>query len=487
PRNVFLTYDGRAKLMDFGIAKAKDALHVTVAGMLKGKVTYMAPEQAMNLPVDRRADVFAAGVLLWESLVGRKLWDKVPLNEVLLRLTRHDLPPAPSVLVADLPFELDRICARALAPDREQRYPTALEFREDLERYMADSGDEVHPREIGQYLATAFADDRAAQRAFVEANVRKQPGDGGEIARLPGPEPVESVGRIRAVPTAHAFAGPPPAGAPFLPPAGGSYPPPANSAFPPPAGGSYPPPPNSAFPPPANAPFPPPAGVPFAPPGSPYASGPPAPARGVPSAPPPPLAPPAPPPPRRRSVWLVAAFAVVGSLASAAVGVLLAVRADPPIASVASAAPAEPSASAAPFLAFSLRVSPPDARVFLDDAELPPEAWNGLRPRDGRPHRLRVEAEGYVPRAQSVVFDDDKLALSITLDKRRAEPLASSSAAPPAASPPSASAASPPSASAPPPPRPRHPRPAPDAPASDAHPRGAKGKRAVAPAPADAD
>jgi eukaryotic-like serine/threonine-protein kinase len=202
PKNVFLTYDGRTKLTDFGIAKAKDALHVTIAGMLKGKITYMAPEQAKNTAVDRRADVFAAGVILWEMLVGRKLWDKVPVNEVLLRLTRYDLPPPPSILVADLPSDLDAICARAMAPTRDERYATALEFREDLERYLRASGEEIHPREVGQFVASTYAEERRTRRTLVETHLKRLSGqdDGGEIARLADSEQNDSVGRIRAAP-----------------------------------------------------------------------------------------------------------------------------------------------------------------------------------------------------------------------------------------------------------------------------------------------
>jgi serine/threonine protein kinase len=380
PKNVFLTYDGRAKLMDFGIAKAKDAMHVTVAGVLKGKVTYMAPEQALNLPVDRRADVFAAGVMLWEMLVGRKLWEKVPINEVLLRLTRHDLPPAPSVLVADLPSELDRICARAMAPAREERYPTAIEFREDLERYLSDAGEEVHPREVGQFLAAAFAEERAARRGLIEGHLRSLASQGGnEIARLPGPAPHESVGRIRAVP--------PPRGSGAI------------------AASSYGPPPNPAF-----GPLP-------------------TPMTAVSTRPP--------PPERRRAYLALAALALFGSVATAAFGVRLALSPGPstPPADAAPATatpePAPNDAAPAPLTALTLRVTPPQARVFLDDAELPPETWVGTHPRDGRAHRLRVEAEGYAPYAQEIAFDESERTLAVALDKAPAE------AAPPPAPAPS--------------------------------------------------
>ncbi len=421
PKNVFLTYDGRAKLMDFGIAKAKDALHVTVAGMLKGKVTYMAPEQAQNLPVDRRADVFAAGVVLWEMLVGRKLWEKVPLNEVLLRLSRHDLPPAPSVLVADLPSELDRICARAMAPARDDRYPTALEFREDLERYLSDSGDEVHPREVGQFVASAFAEERQARRALVEAAVRGLAGpEGGEIAQLMGPDQRESVGRIRAAPPS-ALGG----NGPYVPP-----------------GAS------------------PPHGIPFNPLPAPVVA---------PSTPPPTS------PPKRWSPLFIA-FAVLGSLASAAFGARFAMRAERGLGAPKASAEATTSASPA-LLALTLKVTPPQAHVFLDDAELPPEAWSGMHPRDGRPHRVRAEAEGYLPHSQVVVFAEPSLSLPITLDKRPAEP------APPAASapPPPASSAAPAASALPRRPRPPAPRASEPASTSAEVPPRVKPKRRIEP------
>jgi len=223
PHNVFLTYDGQVKLVDFGIAKALDACHETVAGTLKGKVTYMAPEQARDASaVDRRVDVFAAGAILWETLAGRKLWDGAPVNEVLVRLTRGDLPPGPAAFAPDVPPELDRICAKAIAADREARYPTALAFREALERYMVESGEGATAHELGAFISAAFADERAASRSQVDAELTRlksgQPedalvtlaapaGDRAPFSVPPGPLTVRS-----AVQSAIAFAGRPDAG-----------------------------------------------------------------------------------------------------------------------------------------------------------------------------------------------------------------------------------------------------------------------------------
>jgi serine/threonine protein kinase len=138
PQNVLVTYDGHIKLLDFGIAKAADNRQLTLAGTLKGKVAYMAPEQAAAGlggkvgPIDRRADVFAVGVMLWEALVGRRFGEGQ--SEVQI-LSARLLGPGPSVLELrpDADPALAAVCDRAMAHDPAQRYPTASAFFEALE------------------------------------------------------------------------------------------------------------------------------------------------------------------------------------------------------------------------------------------------------------------------------------------------------------------------------------------------------------------
>ena len=179
PQNLFITYDGQIKLVDFGIAKASDSVTQTEGRGLKGKLAYMSPQQANGDPVDRRTDVFAAGVMLWEMLGDRRLWDGCNEATVARRLVDHDLP---DLALADVPERLLAICKRALAPAADDRYPTAEQFRQELERYMTDAGldvsPRVSPRVIGKRVAAAFAVQRAEIRARIDQELRALVGDG---------------------------------------------------------------------------------------------------------------------------------------------------------------------------------------------------------------------------------------------------------------------------------------------------------------------
>jgi serine/threonine protein kinase len=138
--NVIVTWSGRVALIDFGIAKATEAVgdDLTRVGVIKGKTTYMSPEQVKREPLDRRSDLFSVGVVLWELLTQRRLFARKGALDSMTAICTQDAPP-PSSVVADLPAALDRICARALARDREQRYQTAAEMQKDLEAVMAEA------------------------------------------------------------------------------------------------------------------------------------------------------------------------------------------------------------------------------------------------------------------------------------------------------------------------------------------------------------
>ncbi len=172
PLNVFVTFDGQTKVLDFGIAKTADSSLQTATGVLKGRVAYMAPEQAWGNKVDARADVYSSGVMIWEAAAGRRLWPKMSDVEILARALREG-PPSLRSVRADAPVELDAICARAMAKDVEDRYPSALALREDLEAHILVRGDALGMREIGATVSQAFADERRKMSALIEKTLTR--------------------------------------------------------------------------------------------------------------------------------------------------------------------------------------------------------------------------------------------------------------------------------------------------------------------------
>jgi serine/threonine-protein kinase len=171
PQNVFITYDGQVKLVDFGVAKTLAASHQTRPGTLKGKIAYMAPEQLQLQTIDRRADLFSVGIMMWEMLAARRMWQGMTEVDIVSFLASgQPLPPLPAD--AGLPHGLDAIVARALEPDPERRHQSAAELEMDLEHVLIGSADS-HARNLGKVVALAFAKEHAERQAIIERCVRR--------------------------------------------------------------------------------------------------------------------------------------------------------------------------------------------------------------------------------------------------------------------------------------------------------------------------
>jgi serine/threonine-protein kinase len=171
PHNVIITYDGVAKLVDFGIAKASDQSSQTRTGVIKGKLAYMSPEQAFGKPVDRRADVFAVGVILWEAITGRRMWKGNAEGAIAHRLSVGDIPKITDY-VPEPPPMLKAICERSLAPRSADRYPTAAAMRVDLDKYIASLAQKPTARDFGNLVGQAFGEERARLASLIEEQMR---------------------------------------------------------------------------------------------------------------------------------------------------------------------------------------------------------------------------------------------------------------------------------------------------------------------------
>jgi len=166
PQNVFVSNDGQVKVLDFGIAKAKSQEGHTATGIVKGKVGYIAPEQARAERVDRRADVWSAGVVLWETLTGARLF-KAETDAATLGLTLQGQIPSAGSRRLGIPAELETVLDRALQRDPALRYQTAGAMRKDLESWLARAGYSRDARVIGGLMKALFANEIVEQQRLV--------------------------------------------------------------------------------------------------------------------------------------------------------------------------------------------------------------------------------------------------------------------------------------------------------------------------------
>jgi serine/threonine-protein kinase len=358
-----VTYEGQVKVVDFGIAKAVGRASETRHGIIKGKVPYMAPEQASGQVVDRRVDIFSVGVMLWEVAVGARLWQGAKEVDILRSLIHGNIPSSPREANASVSPEIDAICRKALAYKLEDRYATAADFQTDLDKVIAAGGGRPGARDLGKVVADAFADKRDETKATIEtqlAKLRRETGDSFRPVKIPQPpsssttDAVEFSGDEISVlmsnePTEEQA---PSSEVAVL----------RNSV------------PEGTLPSESSV--------------------------------------------RRNRI------AVLGTVALGAlvvIGAALAATARKPSTGSAGLASGDPSAKgsvgAQDQITASFRADPPEAKFSIDGAEALSNPFTGHFPRDGAKHRLSVFAPGYLMKTEELTFDDDQsLQLSLARD-----------------------------------------------------------------------
>lgn len=189
PQNIIVGCDGVARLSDFGIAKAEDRLTHTREGQVKGKLAYMAPEQASSGTTDARSDLFAMGIILWEAVVGRRLFRGQHAGSLLNKILNEDAP-LPSTLDATL-SPLDNVLAQALHRDPEQRFQDADAFHDALEEAAAAFAGLASRRQVGATVRLLAAAKLERDRQLISSV-------SGPQVLTPGARPRPSAADVRA-------------------------------------------------------------------------------------------------------------------------------------------------------------------------------------------------------------------------------------------------------------------------------------------------
>jgi eukaryotic-like serine/threonine-protein kinase len=163
PENIFVSFDGAVKILDFGIAKAANQVEHTRAGEIKGKLSYMSPEQCMGKSLDHRSDLFALGAVLYEWLTGFKLFTGESDAAVLKSITDGKIY-APSYFKADIPDPVEAIMMKALEKDRDRRYQNAWEMQFDIDRFLGQHEFTPSNIHLSNFLKQLFLDELEEER-----------------------------------------------------------------------------------------------------------------------------------------------------------------------------------------------------------------------------------------------------------------------------------------------------------------------------------
>lgn len=168
PQNILVTYSGVPKLVDFGIAKAALRINETDAGVLKGKYAYMSPEQCAADEMDARSDIFSAGIVLWEMLVGKRLYKSDNVVKSIDRIV-HEPPVSPTRLRSDCDPHLARVVVKALQKKPADRFANAEEFRNALDEALRQSDARYRSSDMRKLMSDLFGEVQERQRHILES------------------------------------------------------------------------------------------------------------------------------------------------------------------------------------------------------------------------------------------------------------------------------------------------------------------------------
>ncbi|MHB8419437.1 MAG: serine/threonine protein kinase [Myxococcales bacterium] len=175
PENIFVSFDGTVKILDFGIAKAANQIEQTRAGEIKGKLSYMSPEQCTGKVLDHRSDIFSLGVVLYEWITGFKLFTGESEVAILKSITDGKIYP-PSYFKADVPEAVEHILMKALDKEREKRYQTAWDMQYDLDQFLSQYEFTPSNIHLANFLKQLFSDELDEERRRLLARGASQAG-----------------------------------------------------------------------------------------------------------------------------------------------------------------------------------------------------------------------------------------------------------------------------------------------------------------------
>ncbi len=204
PQNVLVAYEGEVKVIDFGIAKATNRSQKTQAGILKGKFGYMSPEQVRGLPIDRRSDIFALGVVFYELLTGERLFVGESDFSTLEKVRNAEVLP-PRDYNDEIPEELEGIVLKSLARDPEDRYQWAGDMAEDLVPFLVEGDTVFGQKELAAFMQRIFAAEYGREQERLASFLPAEQTEGTEVPARPPPvvesPPLPPGARVRSGPT----------------------------------------------------------------------------------------------------------------------------------------------------------------------------------------------------------------------------------------------------------------------------------------------